>query len=109
MQFGIISSINIILVFCISICLLPILTSFFNSPKQKHLKHLDRKFAVGMLNFIVHVTQKHRKIIYFTSVILVLVSIYGLTRIKVTGNITSDLPKHDIIYKDIRFMEKHFG
>lgn len=109
MQFGIIASTNIMLVFCISICLLPILTSFFNSPRQKHLKHLDRKFAVGMLNFIVLIAQKHRKIVYLISLVLILVSIYGLTKIVATGNITSDLPKNDVIYKDIKFMEKNFG
>ena len=109
MQFGIVSSINIMMVFLISILILPILISFFNSPKSRHLKHLDRKFAVGMLSFIVDIIQKRRKVIYVISFFLVLVSIYGLTKIVPTGNITSDIPKKDQIYKDIKFMEKHFG
>lgn len=108
-QFGIVASINILMVFVLSLCILPILTSFFNPPKQRHLKHLDRKFAVGMLDFIVEIAQKRRKLIYLVSIIIVLVSLYGLTKIKITGNITSDLPKDDSIYKDVKFMEKHFG
>jgi predicted RND superfamily exporter protein len=109
MQFGIVASTNIMMVFLLSLCILPILTSFFNPPKARHLKHLDRKFAVGMLNFIVEIVQKRRKLIYFVSLIIVLISLYGLTKIKLTGNITSDLPKEDSIYKDVKFMEKHFG
>jgi predicted RND superfamily exporter protein len=97
------------MVFLLSLCILPTLTSFFNPPKARHLKHLDRKFAVGMLNFIVEIVQKRRKLIYFVSLIIVLISLYGLTKIKLTGNITSDLPKEDSIYKDVKFMEKHFG
>jgi hypothetical protein len=109
MQFGIVASINIMMVFLLSLCILPTLTSFFNPPKARHLKHLDRKFAVGMLNFIVEIVQKRRKLIYFVSLIIVLISLYGLTKIKLTGNMTSDLPKDDSIYKDVKFMEKHFG
>ena len=109
MQFGIVASTNIMMVFLLSLCILPTLTSFFNPPKARHLKHLDRKFAVGMLNFIVEIVQKRRKLIYFVSLIIVLISLYGLTKIKLTGNITSDLPKEDSIYKDVKFMEKHFG
>ncbi len=109
MQFGIVSSINILMVFILSICILPILTSFFNQPKPRHLKHLERKYAVGLLNFIVYVTQNHRKLIYFISLVVVLVSIYGATKITPTGNITADLPKDDPIYKDFMFLEKNFG
>jgi predicted RND superfamily exporter protein len=109
MQFGIVASTNIMMVFLLSLCILPTLTSFLNPPKARHLKHLDRKFAVGMLNFIVEIVQKRRKLIYFISLIIVLISLYGLTRIKLTGNITSDLPKEDSIYKDVKFMEKYFG
>ena len=109
MQFGIVASTNIMMVFLLSLCILPTLTSFFNPPKARHLKHLDRKFAVGMLNFIVEIAQKRRKSIYFVSLIIVLISLYGLTKIKLTGNMTSDLPKDDSIYKDVKFMEKHFG
>ena len=109
MQFGIVASTNIMMVFLLSLCILPTLTSFFNPPKARHLKHLDRKFAVGMLNFIVEIVQKRRKLIYFISLIFVLISLYGITKIKLTGNITSDLPKEDSIYKDVKFMEKHFG
>ena len=52
MEFGIAASTNIMLVFIISICILPIFASFSKRPKTRHLKHLDRKIATGMSNLL---------------------------------------------------------
>ena len=109
MEFGIAASTNIMLVFVISICILPIFVSFSKRPKTRHLKHLDRKVATGMLNFIVESTQKRRTIIYLGTAGLIFVSMVGLYKIEATGNLTGDLPKDDPISKDVKFLEKHFG
>ena len=109
MEFGIAASTNIMLVFVISICILPIFVSFSKRPKTRHLKHLDRKMATGMLNFIVYNTEHRRYLIYFGTIVIITASIIGLTKIEATGNLTGDLPKNDPISKDVRFLEKHFG
>jgi len=109
MEFGIAASVNIMMVFILSICILPIFASFSKPPKQRHLKHLDRKFATGLIDFIVKITQYRRNTIFIVSGIIVAISIYGLTKIKATGNLTGDLPKNDQILLDVKFMEKHFG
>jgi len=109
MEFGIAASINIMMVFVLSICILPIFASFSKPPKQRHLKHLDRKLATGLLDFIVKITQFNRTAIFVVTGVIIAVSIYGLTKIKATGNLTGDLPKNDQILLDVKFMEKHFG
>ena len=109
MEFGIAASINIMLVFVISICVLPIIASFSKRPKNRHLKHLDRKIATGMLDFIVYNTEHRRPWIYLTTSILIIVSFIGLYKMEATGNLTGDLPLNDPISKDVRFLEKHFG
>ena len=109
MEFGLAASINIMMVFVLSLCILPIFASFSKPPKQRHLKHLDRKFATGLIDFIVRITQYNRTAIFIVSGVIVAVSIYGLTKIKATGNLTGDLPKNDQILLDVKFMEKHFG
>ena len=109
MEFGIAASINIMLVFIISICVLPIFASFSKRPKLRHLKHLDRKVATGMLDFIVYNTANRRPYIYIGTVVLIVVSFIGLYKMEATGNLTGDLPKDDQISKDVRFLEKHFG
>ncbi len=109
MEFGIAASVNIMMVFILSLCILPIFASFSKPPKQRHLKHLDRKFANGLINFIVKISQYNRPAIFIVSGVIIAISIYGLTKIKATGNITGDLPKNDQILLDVKFMEKHFG
>lgn len=109
MEFGISASLNVMMVFILSICILPIFVSFSKTPKERHLKHLDRKFASGLIRGILFLIQKKRPYVYFVTLALVVVSILGLVQIKATGNITGDLPKNDPILKDIQFIEKHFG
>jgi predicted RND superfamily exporter protein len=109
MEFGISASLNVMMVFILSICILPIFASFSKTPKERHLKHLDRKFASGLIKGILFLIQKKRPYVYVVTIVLITVSIMGLVQIKATGNITGDLPKNDPILKDIQFIEKHFG
>jgi predicted RND superfamily exporter protein len=108
-EFGVISSINIMLCFIVSLCLIPILASFSRSPKERHLKHLDRKAAVGLLKKLVYITSFKRAWVYWVSAVIIVVSTFGVYKIKVTGNITGDLPDGDPILKDIQFIESNFG
>ena len=108
-EFGLAASMNIMMVFILSLCILPILSSFFKPPKTRHLKHLDRKFATGMINFILFITQKRRTVIYIVTVVIVAVSVYGMSKIIATGNLTGDLPQSDNILQDVKFLESNFG
>lgn len=108
-EFGVISSINIMLCYVVSLCLVPIFISFSKNPAERHLKHLDRKAAVGLLNRLVVLTSNHRPAIYITTIALTILAGFGVFNMKVTGNITGDLPPKDPIRLDINFMEKNFG
>jgi uncharacterized protein len=108
-EFGVVASINILVVFLLSITILPIVLSFSQEPKKRHLKHLDRKFAVGFINRIIHITQFKRKTIYITTSVVVILSVIGLFKITATGNITSDLPQGNQILEDVHFMQNKFG
>ncbi|MBI1836126.1 MAG: MMPL family transporter [Flavobacteriia bacterium] len=108
-EFGIISSVNIMVVFVLSICIIPIIASFSKPPKPRHLKHLYRVYSKGFIEKIVHLVSTKRKWIYIGSVLLTIVSIYGMTKITATGNVTGDLPKDDPILVDLKFIEKNFG
>ena len=108
-EFGLAASMNIMLVFVISICILPIFLSFQSIPKKRHLKHLDRKIATGLINGLLHLTQRHRNYVYFSTLIILIVSIIGMLKIVPTGNLTGDLPESDSIKKDLKFVEEKFG
>ena len=108
-EFGVISSVNIMLCYVVSLCLVPIFASFIKSPPERHLRHLDRQLAVGLLNKLVYITSFKRGWVYLVTTVVTVVSALGVFKMTVTGNLTGDIPQNDPITKDIRFMEKHFG
>ena len=108
-EFGMISTINIMLCYVVSLCLIPIFASFLKNPPERHLKHLDRKLAVGLLEKLVYLTANKRPLIYIVTIVLTAVAAIGMVKMKVTGNLTGDIPKNDPIVTDIQFMEKNFG
>jgi len=108
-HFGIISSWNIMVVFVLSLAIIPIFASFAKPPKPRHLKHLSRVYSQGFIEIIVKIVTKYRPWIYASSIFLVIFSLYGMTKIISTGNVTSDIPKDDPILLDLKFVEHHFG
>lgn len=108
-QFGIVAALNIMMVFVLSICLIPIIVSISKTPKQRHLKHLERKLAVRLIETLVHITVNHRRWVYIAMVTVIGLSVWGITRIKVSGNITSDLPEGHQILTDLQFLQNEFG
>lgn len=109
MEFGVVASLNIMIIFFLSICILPIIISLSKTPKPRHLKHLERKLAVGLLDSLVRITINHRPYIYGVTILIVVFSIVGLSKITATGNLTGDLPDGHQIKDDFNFIEKHFG
>jgi uncharacterized protein len=108
-QFGIVAAVNIMMIFILSLTLIPIIASISKSPQPKHLKHLERKFATGLINSLVRITLYHRPWVYVVTLAVVVVSIFGIVRIKATGNITSDLPEGHQILEDFEFIQDNFG
>jgi uncharacterized protein len=108
-EFGIISSWNIMVVFVLSLTILPIFASFIGNPKPRHLHHLSRQSSQWFLDLAVKIVTKYRRWVYASSVLLVIISLFGMTKIFSTGNITSDLPPDDPILQDLKFIEHHFG
>ncbi|MCF8304473.1 MAG: MMPL family transporter [Bacteroidales bacterium] len=107
-EFGIVASINIMVVFALSLILIPVFFSFLAPPQERHIRHLDNKNTVAMLNRVVHMVYNHRRIIYSVTGILLIAGVFGVTRLKTTGNIVDDIPKKDRLYQDLVFFEKEF-
>ena len=108
-EFGTIASLNIMLVFLLSILLIPIIFSFLRPPKQKHTKHLDYKSIATVIELFVKVVNHHRRVVYFITAALIVIGLYGLTLMQTTGNLVDDLPRNDPARIDLKFFEKHFG
>lgn len=108
-EFGLVTSVNIMLEFLLTITLFPIFISFMKPPKEKHTKHLDSRFFNWITESIVTVITHHRPKVYVVTGLIVLVSIYGLTKMKTSGKVVDDLAKDDPINVDLRYFETSFG
>ena len=108
-EFGIVASINILLVFFISLIIIPSIYSFLPTPKERHLSHLERTWMNKLSAWMEKVVLNHRHIVYFSTVLLLVFAFYGVSKIETTGNIVDDIPKDDPIAIDLDFFEHNFA
>ena len=108
-EFGILASVNIISIFILALLIIPIIYSFMPLPKKKHLNHLERKWIENVVDWMERMVRNQRITIYFATVIVLVLSIIGVYKIKVSGSLIEDMPKSTSFYKDIKFFEKEFG
>lgn len=107
-EFGIVAAINIMVVFVLSIFLIPILYSYLAPPEVRHLKHLDNKYTKRIIEKVVSLVQNHRKAIYVTTIGAIVLAVIGVSKLKTTGNVVDDIPHSHPMYKDLLFFEKEF-
>lgn len=107
-EFGLISSISAMCTYAISMMLIPIVFSFLPHPSVKHTKHLQAKVITKLLEKIDYLVHHHRKQIYATVIVIVVVSIYGITKILPLGYVVDDLPKKDPVLIDLKYFEKNY-
>ena len=107
-EFGVVAGSNIMLLFFISLILIPVVLSYMPPPKSKHTKYLDSPALNRWLQRLEYWSLNHRKFIYLVTSILVIAAIAGMFRLKSVGFIVDDLPKSDKIYTDLKFFERNF-
>jgi len=99
---------NIMFAYLLTLFLIPIFFSYLKPPKPRHIKHLESSLAQRIINWVVHIVQHHRNKVYLTALVVLIIGIYGITKLETTGNIVDDIPKKDPLYQDLLFIEKHF-
>lgn len=107
-EFGIVASINIVLLFLLCLLVIPIIYSFMPLPKEKHLEHLNKQYTQKFVNWLVKTVKEHKISIYVTSIVLMAVSIIGIYLIRVSGSLIEDMPKKTEFFQDILFFENEF-
>lgn len=107
-EFGIVTSINIMALFVLSLFVIPIFFSFMPIPKEKHLQHLERGYLVDFRNWIIEQVKYHNVKVYSVAVTILILGIIGVYKMKISGSILEDMPKNKPFFDDIRFFEKEF-
>lgn len=107
-EFGVVAGINIMVLFFISLVLIPVVLSFLPAPKSRHTKYLHNPRLNRWLDRLERWCLNHRRLIYVVTALILVSSIAGIFRLKSVGYIVDDLPKTDKIYTDLKFFEKNF-
>ncbi|HVX49389.1 MAG TPA: MMPL family transporter, partial [Chitinophagaceae bacterium] len=107
-EFGVVSGINIMMLFVISLIFIPAVLSFLPPPKPRHVRYLENKTLESMLVMLERWAFKHSGWIYGITTVAVAIAIVGMTRLKKEGFIVDDLPKNDVVYTDLKWFEQNF-
>lgn len=108
-EFGIVTSINILAIYILCVLIIPVFFSYIPAPIPRHLGHLEREYLTSFFKWIV-TTVKYNKVgVYTVSVCLLIIGMIGIHKIKISGSIIEDMPKKTGFFEDIRFYEKEFN
>ena len=107
-EFGVVTSINIIALFLLCLFVIPVAYSYMSIPKERHLDHLERSYAVSFLNWIQKTIKNKRAIVYIVAISLLTAGTIGIFKMRISGSLIEDMPKKAAFYEDIVFFEKEF-
>lgn len=107
-EFGIITGINSMTLFVITLLFIPIVLSYRPAPKIKHTNYMESKWLTSILEMLSRWVVSHRKSIYIFSALMVIISVLGIVRLKQVGYIVDDLPKGNKVLTDLNFFENNF-
>jgi hypothetical protein len=108
-EFGLVTSINVISVYLLTLLIVPIVYSFMPVPGERHLYHLTKTYISTLLDFVENVVRNKRKVIYTIYGLLLVFSVIGVAQMKVSGSLIGEMPKSASFFKDILFYEKEFN
>jgi predicted RND superfamily exporter protein len=107
-EFGLVASISIMVTFVLTLILIPIIFSYLPVPGKTQSGIKNRPAMQLLLEKVDYCVHNHRTAIYSFTVILLLISAYGITRINVNSFVVDDLPKTSSTLTDLRFFETNF-
>lgn len=108
-EFGTIASLNIMVVYILSLTLVPIFFSYLKPPQTKDTRHMEASLAKVIIDKAVILVNTRRKTIYVITGIFMLIAVTGVVRLHTSGRIVDDIPQKDALYKDLMFFEKNFN
>ena len=107
-EFGVVTTINIVAIYLLCILIIPIFFSYIPAPIPRHLGHLEREYLTSFMSWIVRTVKHHRIAVYIISIALLIFGIIGIYEIRISGSVIEDMPKKTAFFDDIRFFEREF-
>lgn len=107
-EFGYVASMNIMMLFGLSLLIITTVFSFLSPPREKLTAHLDKSWVRKAVTALVNIVTYRRKLVYVVTVVLVSLGIYGVSLVQTTGNMVDDLPTYHPVTQDLKFFENNY-
>ncbi|MCU0416418.1 MAG: MMPL family transporter [Cytophagaceae bacterium] len=107
-EFGLVAGLISFATFIISIIVIPTMLCYLPAPSDKQLKHLDLRFLRRVNNMIQYIVLRYRSVVYGVTIVLITISVIGMTQIQVLSYMVDDLPKSSNVKEDLAFFEQQF-
>ncbi len=108
-EFGVVAGLNIIALFFVSLVMIPGILTWLPEPNSKHLRHLDFKILGAFVRGIDLLVHRVRPAIYISTITIVVVSAFGMSKLESLSFMVDDLPDDSQIKKDLKFFEANFS
>ena len=80
-EFGVIASLNIIFIFILSLCIIPIYLVFLPLQQKKHTEHLTKKWLIYFINYLAFLVKNIKeKTIYSVTFFVIIVAFLELIK-----------------------------
>lgn len=107
-EFGVISFVMVMLMYTITLMIIPIILNILPMPKDRAMMHLESKNMAWTLRVLENAGINHPKKVYAFTLVLIAFSLYGTTKLYTQGYILDDIPKDEIAYRDLKYFEQRF-
>ena len=108
-EFGIVAGINVLATFFVSIFLLPSIYLALPKPKSKQVNYLNYTFIGFLINTFRKISFNYKRRVFLISSVILLLSFYGLSKIKSVSFLVDDVPAESSLMKDLKFFESNFS
>ena len=108
-EFGFIVGVGVILMFILTITILPIILSFLPLPKAKNIKRLVEGEEFKAAKSLNEWSRSNPRLVLFITSIVFILSIVGLYKVNYNISILDDLKPGNELYDSIHYVETHMG
>jgi uncharacterized protein len=108
-EFGIVAGINIMVLFFVSLIMIPSVFSWLPVPTERHLRHLNFPLMGSFLRSIDLMVHRKRLLIYIVSIATAVISVFGILQLKSVSFMVDDVPEESQVKKDLKFFEANFS
>lgn len=108
-EFGVVAGLNIMALFFVSLVMIPSVFSWLPTPTERHLRHLHFRHMGKFLKMVDSMVSHQRAMIYIASIVLALVSAYGIWQLKSLSFMVDDVPEDSPVKRDLEFFEANFS